>query len=89
MVINVVNRIIREYLNDKKQYERIKHNMLWYRDYHVNELHDNTLTTRQAFAYAIQSALDVCEAKPSEYDAVIATLWQTLESKNYSLIRLW
>lgn len=84
MFINIVNNIIREYLNIKSRYERIKHNMLW--------CHKNLKscdTTKNAFAYVIQSAISSYNAKESEYDAITNTLWQVLENKNHSLTRLW
>lgn len=84
MVINIVNNIIRDYLNVKSRYEHIKHNMLW--------CHKNLKscdTTKNAFAYVIQSAISSYNAPASKYGAITNKLWQALKSKNHSLTRLW
>ena len=82
-VIRIVNRIIAEYFNNKREYLRIRSNMLW--------VHDNNpgYTLKQAFAYVMQGIIYMYDAKKDEYEPITNTLWQVLEGKNHSLTKLW
>ena len=81
--------LVKNCLNKKQEYTRIRNNMIWYRE-SMKENHGMDVTPEQAFMFVMQSSTSIYQdLTAAEQKEVAASLWAALVRKNYSLTRIW
>ena len=81
--------LVKNYLNNKREYSRIRNNMVWYRE-SMKKTQGADVTPEQAFMFVMQSPTSTYQdLTVAEQKEVAASLWAALVRKNYSLTRIW
>ena len=81
--------LVKNYLGSKKEYSRIRNNMIWYKE-SMKKNKGVDVTPEQAFMFVMQSPTSIYQDLTfTEQEEVAASLWAALVRKNYSLTRIW
>ena len=87
--LECIEDLVKNYLNNKKEYSRIRNNMVWYRE-SMKKTQGVDVTPEQAFMFVMQSPTSTYQDLTiAEQKEVAASLWAALVRKNYSLTRIW